>query len=184
MILPSPLRSVHSPQVKQTVNAFEIYHKIDPSLVSDMFLWIRENDRQLYKSAIATLTANRNLRPVFVEKKSVPDQIAWLHKTLKLRTSDTIGEHLFQVYFMKGQQDLLKDFCDGMGIEHDGEGSVDGALPEVLADEKLKTTLDDLVGKHDPKLVTLYLRIFNLQTKDGWANLVALLESDERLTLA
>ncbi|MEO1832296.1 MAG: hypothetical protein ABGZ08_07165 [Akkermansiaceae bacterium] len=79
------------------MNAFEIYQKIDPSPISDMFLWIRENDRQLYKSAIATLTANRNLRSVFVERKSVSEQIAWLHKTLKLKTSDTIGEHLFQV---------------------------------------------------------------------------------------
>tara|TARA_B110000881_G_scaffold48638_1_gene40923 strand:+ start:299 stop:799 length:501 start_codon:yes stop_codon:yes gene_type:complete len=166
------------------VNAFEIYQKIDPSIVSDMFLWIRENERKLYKSAVASLTANRHLRPVFVEKKSVSDQISWLHKTLKLRTSDTIGEHLFQVYYMKGQQDLLKEFCDGMGIEHDGEGSVEGALPEALDDEKLKTTVDDLVENHNPKVVSLYLSIFNLQTKDGWKNLAAVLDSDERLALA
>ncbi|MEN8772093.1 MAG: hypothetical protein ABF379_05205 [Akkermansiaceae bacterium] len=166
------------------MNAFEIYQKIAPSLVSDMFLWIRESDRQLYKSAIATLTANRNLRPIFVEKKSVVDQIAWLHKTLKLKTSDTIGEHLFQVYFMKGQQELLIGFCDGMGIEHDGEGSVEGALPDTLDNDKLKSTIDSLVEAHDPKLVTLYLQVFNLQTKDGWENLANSLESDERLTLA
>jgi hypothetical protein len=165
------------------VNAFEIYQKIDPSPISDMFLWIRENDRQLYKSAVATLTANRNLRSVFVEKKSVSEQISWLHKTLKLKTSDTIGEHLFQVYFMKGQQELLIGFCDGMGIAHDGEGSVEGALPEALDDEKLKSTIDDLLEAHDPKLVTLYLRIFNLQTPNGWENLAETLDSDERLNL-
>ena len=165
------------------MKAFEIYQTIDPSLVSDMFLWIRESDRQLYKSAIATLTTNRNLRPVFVEKKSVADQIAWLHKTLKLKTSDTIGEHLFQVYFMKGQQELLIGFCDGMEIEHDGEGSVEGALPETLDDEKLKSTIDSLVEAHNPKLVSLYLQVFNLQTQDGWDNLASLLESDERLSL-
>ena len=168
---------------KKTVNAFEIYQKIAPSPISDMFLWIRENDRQLYKSAIATLTANRNLRSVFVEKKSVSEQISWLHKTLKLKTSDTIGEHLFQVYFMKGQQELLIGFCDSMGIEHDGEGSVEGALPETLDDEKLKSTIDNLIEAHDPKLVTLYLRIFNLQTPNGWENLAKTLESDERLNL-
>jgi len=166
------------------VNAFEIYQKIDPSLVSDMFLWIRENDRPLYKSGIATLTANRKLRPVFVEKKSVPDQIAWLHKTLKLRTSDTVGEHIFQVYFMAGHKDLLTGFCDGMDIPHDGEGSVEGALPETLDDEKLKATVNALVGTHDPRLVTLYLRVFNLQTPDGWKNLEELLEQDDRLVLA
>ncbi len=190
-ILAASVCSCHKPygmftssQVIQTVTAFEIYQKIDPALISDLFLWIRENDRPLYKSTVATLTANRRLRPVFVEKKSVPEQIAWLHKTLKLRTSDTIGEHLFQVYFMKGQQELLITFCDGMGIKHDGEGSVDGSLPETLDDEKLKSTIETLVGAHDPKLVTLYLRVFNLQTATGWDNLAALLEKDERLKLA
>jgi hypothetical protein len=184
LVLPSTSRGVDSPQVKQTVNAFEIYHKIDPAVVSDMFLWIRENDRPLYKSAIASLTANRNLRPVFVEKKSVPEQIAWLHKTLKLRTSDTIGEHLFQVYFMNGHKDLLTGFCDGMGIEHNGEGSVEGALPEILDDEKLKATIDILVDTHNPTLVSVYLRVFNLQTQNGWDNLSAILENDDRLALA
>jgi len=173
-----------SSQAKQIVTAFEIYKNIDPALISDMFLWIRENDRQLYKSAVGTLTATRRLRPVFVEKKAIPEQIAWLHKALQVRTSDTVGEHLFQVYFMKGQQEILKNFCDGMGIKHDGEGSVDGSLPENLDDDKLKKTIDTLLEANDPKLITLYLRIFNLQTKGGWDNLKNILESDERLKLA
>ncbi|MGD1979866.1 MAG: hypothetical protein PVJ98_10755 [Akkermansiaceae bacterium] len=166
------------------MKAYEVYQNVDPSLVSEMFLWLRENDRQLYKSAIASLTAARKLRPVFVEKKSVTEQIAWLHKTLKLRTSDTIGEHLFQAYFMKGQKDLLIAFCDGMGIEHDGEGSVEGTLPETLDDEKLKATIDSLLESNDSKLVALYLYIFNLQTADGWENLSKILADDERLGLA
>ena len=166
------------------MNAYEIYQEIDPAIVNDMFTWVRENERQLYKTAVSSLAASRNLRAVFVEKKSVPDQIAFIHKTLKLRTSDTIGEHLFQVWLMKGQQELLIGFCDGMGIPHDGEGSVEASLPETLEDDKLKTTLDDLLSKHDPKIVTLYLRVFNLQTPDGWPNIAAILDSDDRLKLA
>jgi len=166
------------------MKSFEIYQQVAPSLVSDMFLWIRENDRPLYKSAVASLTSARKLRPVFVEKKPVPEQIAWLHKTLKLRTSDTVGEHLLQAYFMKAQQELLKAFCDGMGIEHDGEGSVEGSLPDTLDDDKLKATIDSLIAENDAKLVTLYLHIFNLQTQDGWKNLAEILETDERLTFA
>ena len=166
------------------MKAFEVYQQVDPALVSDMFLWLRENERQLYKSAVASLTAARKLRPIFVEKKPVPEQIAWLHKTLKLRTSDTIGEHLFQAYFMKGQQQLLIAFCDGLGIEHDGEGSVEGSLPDTLDNEKLKSTIETLLEGNDAKLITLYLHIFNLQTESGWGNLGKLLEEDERLTLS
>lgn len=85
---------------------------------------------------------------------------------------------------MKGQQDILKTFCDGMGIEHDGSGQVEGDLPETLDADKLKTTTDSLLEGNDSKLITLYLRIFNLQRPNGWDTLAALLESDDRLKLA
>lgn len=166
------------------MKAYEIYQTVDPALVTGMFTWMKENEKDLYKTTVGTLAADRKLRPLFVQKKSFPDQISWIHKTLKLRTSDTIGEHLFQVWFMKGQKDLLVNFCDGMGIEHDGEGSVEGSLPKSLDDEKLKKTIDSLIENHDQKLVALYLAVFNLQTEKGWENLSEILKSDERLKFA
>jgi hypothetical protein len=149
-----------------------------------MFLYFREEERDLYKTTVSSLAQNRKLRPVFVQKKPVPEQIAWLHKTLQMRGQDVVGEHLFQVWFMKGQQPLLIDFCDSMGIEHNGEGSVEGELPGELDDEKLKATVDTLLNKYNPKLVSLYLLIFNKQTLDGWDNLAKLIEEDERITLS
>ncbi|MGE9267078.1 MAG: hypothetical protein ACQKBY_03185, partial [Verrucomicrobiales bacterium] len=162
------------------MKAHEICKNIDPALISDLFNWMRSEEKDLYKTTLATLANNRKLRPVFVQKKSIPDQITWMHNTLKLRTSDAIAEHLFQVWFMKGQKELLASFCDGMGIEHN-EGTVEGDLPESLDADKLKATTDALLASHDPKLITLYLRIFNLQTPEGWDALSTLLESDERL---
>jgi hypothetical protein len=85
---------------------------------------------------------------------------------------------------MKGQQPLLIDFCDGMGIEHNGEGSVEEALPESLDEEKLKTTVDTLLGKYNPKLVSLYLTIFNKQTQNGWESLAKIIAEDERIALS
>ena len=182
--MPSPARSVDSSQLKTNVNAYEIYQEIDPALVTEMCQWMRENEKNLYNTAVGSLATNRKLRPIFILKKKPADQYVWLHKTLKLRTSDTVGEHLFQVYFMKGQQEILKAFCDGMEIPHDGEGQVEGDLPEELAADKLDSTVDTLVGAHDPKLVTLYLRVFNLQRPGGWESLGEKLESDDRLKLA
>jgi hypothetical protein len=166
------------------VKAHEIYLTAAPSLIADMFRYFRESEREVYKTTLASLAAQQKLRPVFIQKKPVPEQIAWLTKTLQLRQADAIGEHLFQVYFMKGQQPLLIAFCDGMGIEHNGEGAVEGELPRELDSDKLKATVDALLEAQDPRLVTLYLRVFNLQVPGGWPNLHELLASDERLTLA
>jgi hypothetical protein len=115
-----------------------------------MLDWFRANDRNVYKSAVATLASNRKLRPVFIEKKPLADQYAWIHKTLKINACDTIGEHLLQAYLMAGQQSLLAMFCDGMGIPHDGKGSVVGDLPKKLDPERLTTTIDRLAGLFDP----------------------------------
>ena len=163
------------------MNAYEIYQNIKPSIIVDLFTWMRAEERDLYKSTVATLANDRKLRPVFVQKKSVAEQIAWMHKTLKLKSSDMIGEHLFQVYFMQGQQALLVAFCDAMSIEHDGKGSVDGALPESFDTDTLKAAIDTLLVDFEPQLVSLYLQIFNLQTESGWENLNEILASDERL---
>ena len=166
------------------LNAYQIYQAADPALITDLFTWLRKDERDLYKNAVASLAAERKLRPVFIQKKPIADQFAWLNKTLKLKSTDMMGEHLFQLWFMKGQEELLVTFCDSMGIEHDGKGSVEGEIPAELDAEKLKTAVDALLEKFDSKLVTCYLYIFNLQRDGGWESIAAVLESDERLKLA
>ncbi|MDP0490779.1 MAG: hypothetical protein Q7Q71_07005 [Verrucomicrobiota bacterium JB023] len=165
------------------MKAHDLYKNTDPDLIEDMFRWMRDNDRNLYKTSLASLASVKKLRPVFLQKKSVSDQIAYMRKTLSLRTQDLVGEHLFQVWFMKGQQDLLRTFCDRMEIEHDGNGQVTGELPKELDATKLEETVNRLLEMFDPRLVTLYLHVFNMQTEQGWDNLSKALEEDSRLSL-
>ena len=166
------------------VKAHEIYTAVDPALVTQILDWFRANDRNVYKSAVATLAGNRKLRPVFIQKKPLSEQYAWIHKTLKLTACDSIGEQLLQAYLMAGQQSLLAMFCDGMGIPHDGKGSVVGDLPKKLDPERLAATVDRLAGLFDLKLLALYLHCFNMQVPGGWPDLSEKLSSDERLKLA
>lgn len=166
------------------MKAHELYTAVDPAIVTQILDWFRANDRNVYRSAIATLAANRKLRPVFVEKKSLTEQYAWIHKTLKLKPCDTIGEHLLQAYLMAGQQSLLAMFCDGMGIPHDGKGSVVGDLPKKLDQARLDSTIERLADIFEHKLLAVYLHCFNMQVPEGWPELTAKLESDERLKLA
>ncbi len=166
------------------MKAHELYTAVDPAFVSQILDWFRANDKNVYRSAVATLATNRKLRPVFIEKKSMAEQYAWIHKTLKLKPCDTIGEHLLQAYLMAGQQSLLAMFCDGMGIPHDGKGSVVGDLPKKLDSERLNSTIDRLVDIFEPRLLAVYLHCFNMQIPTGWPELNAKLESDERLKLA
>jgi len=165
------------------VKAHEIYQALDQELLHQMLNWFRDNERSVYQNALATIAGKRNLRPVFIQRKPLPDQYGWFEKMLKLKSCDTVGEHLLQAWFLAGHQDLLAAFCDAMDIPHDGKGSVEGELPADLDTEKLDAAIDTLIESRDPRLITLYLRVFNLQTAEGWPAITAKLESDERLKL-
>lgn len=166
------------------MKSHEIYAAIDPVVVSGMLDWFRANDRNIYRTVVNSLTSNRKLRPVFVEKKPLAAQYAWILKTLQLRACDDIGEQLMQAYLMAGQQPMLAAFCNGLNIPHDGKGAVTGNLPAQLDADKLSVTIDKLIESHDPKVVTLYLLCFNMQIPAGWPNLTEKLATDERLKLA
>lgn len=166
------------------MKSHDIYSHLDPALVAGMFDWFRDNNREIYKSMIASIAKERKLRPVFVQKKPLAEQYEWLHKNLKVKMFDTIGEHIMQAYLMSAQQSMLAMFCDGLGIAHDGKGSVVGDLPKELDAERLDATVERLVDLFDPKLFTMYLYCFNLQVPGGWPVLTAKLESDTRLVLA
>jgi hypothetical protein len=166
------------------VKAYELYQAADPAVLHQMLDWFRDQDRNVYKTALTTLANARKLRPVFVQKKSVPEQYAWIIKTLQGKAANTIGEHLFQAWFMAGHQEMLGKACDGLGIEHDGTGAVTGELPEALDPAKLDATVETLLESYDPKVVTLYLHVFNLQVPGGWEALTGKLAGDSRLVLA
>lgn len=166
------------------MKAHELFTAADPALSTQMLDWFRDHDRNVYKSAVATLAQTKKLRLVFIQKKPLPEQYAWILKTLRSKQADTIGEHLLQAWFMAGNQEMLAKFCDAMGIEHDGKGSVTGDLPTDIDAAKLDGAVDTLVGTYDPKLVALYLHVFNLQRPGGWDSLTAKLEGDSRLALA
>lgn len=163
------------------MKSYEIYKAADPSLVSEMLMFFREVDKNLYKTSLATLASNRKLRLVFVQKKPVVEQIKWMHNAMMFKMNSDIGEHLLQVWFMQAKSEILVTACDALGIDHNGEGYVNGELPKELEDDKLKATIDELLEKYGASLTTLYLSIFNLQIPGGWQNLTETLATDERL---
>ena len=162
------------------MKAHQIFQEIQPETTTSVFQYLRDEQREVYSASLATLATNRKLRPVFIQRKPAPQQIEWLAKNIKLKGSDEIAEHVVQLWLMKAHQDLLTDFLDGVGIEHDGEGAADD-IPDKIDAKKLKKTVDSLLSKYDPETVKIYIHVFQLQQPEGWLELVELIESNPAL---
>ncbi|MEM8954771.1 MAG: hypothetical protein AAGD22_11520 [Verrucomicrobiota bacterium] len=149
----------------------ELYQKLPDAIIDEMLTFLREEERNAYKTTLASLAANKRLRPVFVQRKSVPQQFSWLRDNLRLKTSNDVSEHLIQVWLMTKHPEMLTDFLDAMGIEHDEKGEVEGDLPDSLDSKKLTQAVDSLLKNHPADHVALYLHAFHLQNPDGWPEL-------------
>jgi hypothetical protein len=160
--------------------AFEIFQDMTPETALAVFQYLREEQREVYKATISSLATNRKLRPVIIQRKSVPEQIDWMLKNVKLRGSAEIAGQVLQLWLLKGHTAVLTGFLDGLGIPHDGEGAADD-IPDEFDAKKLKSTVASLLKNHDPEVVRIYLHIFQLQKSDGWPELTALIESTPEL---
>jgi hypothetical protein len=99
---------------------------------------------------------------------------------VKLRASGEIAEHVIQLWLMKGHQEVLVGFLDGLGIEHDGEGAADD-IPDEFDKKKLKSTVEGLLKEHDPEIVKAYIHVFQLQREEGWPEITELIEATPEL---
>lgn len=163
------------------MRAYQIFQNISQELATEIFSYLRSDEKETFQGLVSSLAEQRKLRPIFILKKTPADQIAWLCKTACLKFADGVDEHVLQIWLLNKQRPLLISFLDSMEIEHDGEGSVDN-LPETLDAGKLKTTADLLLENNPEEIVKIYLHVFQLQKVGGWPTLGELLENDERLS--
>lgn len=163
------------------MKAHLMFHLMTPATSQAITGWLRETEKQVFQSALASLAAQRKLRPIFVARKSRTEQIAWMAEQLKSKLNEAIGENLLQIWLMKGRPAMLISFLDTLGVAHDGNGGVEGDVPTTFDPEKVKAGAAALLEKHPAEEVAIYLNLFQLQQPGGWPELQAVIDADPRL---
>jgi hypothetical protein len=160
----------------------EIFARMPPEVAAQLFTFLHDKEKALYKATIDTLAKQRKLRPVFIERKPREERHTWLRDTLSKKQNDDVAAQLLQIWFVGAQSKLLCDFLDALGIPHDENGTIN-ELPPAPAKEALLKAIDECLAKHDAKVVAVYLHAFQALDEKGWSTLAELLEEDPRLRL-
>ena len=160
----------------------EIFARM-PEPVSEQLLgYLFEKEKPLYKATIDTLTKQRKLRPVFVERKPRTERHAWMRDVLGKKANESVAAHLLQIWLVGAHAKLLCDFLDALGIAHDENGTIE-ELPSAPEKVKLSAAIEGLYASHDPGVVAVYLHAFQALDEKGWSTLEELLAEDPRLKL-
>jgi hypothetical protein len=164
------------------LNPHQIFALLPLETAAGIFADLHEVQKPLYKATIDSLAKAHNLRPVFVERKSRPEQHLWLADKARRRQHDSIAAHLLQAWLVGSHKALLCDFLDGFGIAHDENGTVE-VLPPAPPKEELLRVIQTLRARYDSQLLAIYLNTFQSLDSEGWDTLAALIQEDPTLQI-
>ncbi len=162
------------------MTSYEIFGHCSSQLANEIFVYLQEKEKPVYRAVIQNLANQRKLRPVFIERKPKPERHIWLHQALARKPADDLATQVLQIWLLGAQQRLICQFLDALEIKHDGKGVVD-QLPSEPEVEKLRSAIDLILEHHSPAVVTIYLHLFLMMDDAGWERLSEILGTDERL---
>jgi len=164
------------------MKCYEIFSKLSPELTNQIFAYLLESEKPVYKAMIQNIATRRKLRPIFIERKPKNERHIWLQQALSLKSADDITMQLLQIWLLGSQREMICDFLDYLGIAHDGKGVVEN-LPAEPPREKLEETITKLLEKRSPEVVAVYLHAFQAMDETGWQVLDEGLLTDSRIAL-
>ena len=164
------------------MKCYEVFGKLSPELANEIFAYLLEFEKPVYKAMVQNIASRRKLRPVFIERKPRRERHLWLQQALSLKSADDLTIQLLQIWLLGAQREMICEFLDSLGIEHDGKGVVDN-LPAAPSRDRLNETISKLLEKRSPEVVALYLHAFQAMDETGWSILDEALATDPRISL-
>ncbi|MFN2475776.1 MAG: hypothetical protein ABR526_05465 [Chthoniobacterales bacterium] len=166
------------------MKAHELFRDMPTPLAAEVFTFLHEHEKPVYKAAIQGLANQRNLRAVFVERKPRDERHAWMKGALSRPVSDTLATHLVQAWLLGANKPMLCDFLDALEIAHEEDGTVE-IIPPSPPKEKLLAAVDQLLMKYNSQAVAVYLHAFrDMDSSVQWPPLDKILAEDPRLQFA
>jgi len=161
------------------LTSHELFGFMSPALAVRIIEFAHDNNKELYRSALAAVAEARKLRPAFLERSPRATRHAGMAEVLAKPRLELVSANLLREWLMKGKTAMLADFLDALGIAHK-DGAVDD-LPASVEDEKLRGAVEKLLAKYPPEEAAIYLNAFYTMNDVRWPNLEALLKSEPRL---
>lgn len=165
-----------------SMTSYEIFGRCSFQLANEIFGYLLEKEKPVYRAVIQNLANQRKLRPVFIERKPKPERHTWLQQALARKPADDLATQVLQIWLLGGQQPLICQFLDALEIKHDGKGVVD-QLPAEPEPAKLQAAIDLILEHHSPETAAIYLHLFRMMDDAGWKHLDEILDNDARLKL-
>ena len=159
------------------MRSYQVFAGMTPEQATDVMQVLSEKAPGIYVQAVAAASAAMKARPVYLMKQTPAKRANAVRRALSRVTANPVAGEILAVYFIECRKELLTEWLDTLGLEHD-----EGALADDAPDQPKKAMLDEatdvFLGKDDDPDRALLVAAFAAQEAIEWPDLDARLSGD------
>lgn len=128
---------------------------------------IAKESPEALKQTVAAAAIALKFRPQFLLKQPLEMRVASVRRALSRASANALAEEVLAVYFLKCRLDLLKEWLDLVGLEHE-DGILKADVVPSPAEGELREKVARFRGADGDDDRELLLRAFAAQTAIDW----------------
>jgi hypothetical protein len=157
------------------MRSYQVFSAMSPARAEAVMRGLSDKSPEMFRQALFAASAAMNARPVYLQRQPFEKQAQSIRRALSRVAANAVADEILAVYFLECRKDLLLEWLDELGIEHD-----DGTLKEDEPASPEKAALDKaraaFLGVDEDDDRDLLLRAFAAQSAIDWPDLDAMLE--------
>lgn len=156
------------------MRSHQVFAGMTPERASKLMGALAEKVPVMYASALQLAGATLKTRPAYLQRQPRDKRAASIRRALSRVASNDIAEETLAVYFLECRKELLIEWLDLLGVEHD-EGVLSASVLPALDPGALRKATKRFLGLDDDADRELLLQAFAAQESIDWPDLEALL---------
>jgi hypothetical protein len=161
------------------MRSYQIFGSMTPERATAMMQALSENSPAMYASALTLAASAMRARPVYLRRQPFEKRAASIRRALARVSSNEIAEDILAVYFLECRKELLVEWLDLLGIEHE-DGVLSEDAPAAPDAKKLEKAIAAFRKGDDPEDRELLLQAFAAQASIEWSDLDDLIAGDSQ----
>ncbi|MGY8738454.1 MAG: hypothetical protein ACKVIW_13180 [bacterium] len=154
----------------------QIIAGMSPEEFEQLMEAIREESPEAMQSTTVAAAQLLKFRPKFLLKQPLKKRLGSIKSAMSRLMANSLAEEILAVYFLRCRKDLLCEWLDTMGLEHEDGILTQDEVPCPEAAE-LETKVGTFRGVDDSPDRELLLKVFSGQSAIDWPALDAMIEA-------
>ena len=154
------------------MRSFQVFAAMSADESQTFFARIKESSPAMFAQSVQAAASALKTRPSFMMKQPFVKQAASVRRALSRVAANPIADETLAMYFLEVRKELLIEWLDQVGIEHN-EGALTEDSPEEPPSASLIDAVENFRGAGDDPDREILLRAFASQASIEWPTLDA-----------